>query len=101
MVQKKQSQAEVLASTKQFFANIPTEDQRTPSEVYERNKDNVVRVPTTTIVTATTSIPTSPTMLDTNLRGTGLALELVYLKETMSLPYSLQQHVDPEHGCNN
>ena len=74
------SQAEVLASTKQFFANRPTEDQRTQSEVYVRDNDNVsrvandsvnvLRVPTTTIVTTSTSAPTSPTMVGTNLRGT-------------------------------
>ena len=40
---KETSQAEVLASTKQFFANIPTEDQRTQSEVYVRDNDNVLR----------------------------------------------------------
>ena len=51
---KETSQAEVLVSTKQFFANIPTEDQRTQSEVYLRDNDNVLRVPTTTI--GTTSI---------------------------------------------
>ena len=67
---KEKSQAEVLASTKQFFANIPTEDQRTQSEVYVRDNDNVLRAPTMTIVTTSTSAPTSPTMVDTNLRGT-------------------------------
>ena len=36
-----------------------------------RDNDNVLGVPTTTIVTTTTSTPTSPTMVDTNLRGTG------------------------------
>ena len=67
---KETSQAEVLASTKQFFANIPTEDQRMQSEVYVGDNDNVLRVPTMTIVTTSTSTPTSPTMVDTNLRGT-------------------------------
>ena len=76
---KETSQAEVLASTKQFFANIPTEDQRTQSEVNVRDddnvsrvpndNDNVLRVPTTTIATTSTSTPTSLTMVDTNLRG--------------------------------
>ena len=75
---KETSQAEVLASTKQFFANIPSEDLRMQSEVYVRDNnnvlrvpndnDNVLRVPTMTIVTTSTS--TSPTMVDTNLRGT-------------------------------
>ena len=68
---KETSQAEVLASTRQFFANIPAGDQRVPSEVYARNNENVLEVPTTTIVTTTTSTPTSPTMMDANLRGTG------------------------------
>ena len=67
---KEMSQAEVLASTKQFFTNIPTENQRTQSEVYVGDNDNVLRVPTMTIVTTSTSTPTSPTMVDTNLRGT-------------------------------
>ena len=87
---KETSQGEVLASTKQFFANIPAKDQRLQSEVYVRDNDNVLsvpsdndnvlrvpsdndnvlRVPTMTIVTTTTSTPTSPTMVDTNLRGT-------------------------------
>ena len=67
---KETSQAEVLASTKQFFANIPTEDQRTQSEVYVRDNNNVLRVPMMTIATTSTSAPTSPTMVDTNLRGT-------------------------------
>ena len=74
MVQKKTSQAETLASTRQFFANIPTDDQRIPSEMYVEENDNVLRmprVPTTTVVTTTVSTPTSPTMGDTNLRGTG------------------------------
>ena len=68
---KETSQAEVLASTRQFFANIPAEDQRAPSEVYVRDNDNVLEVPTTTIVPTTPSTPTSLTMVDTNLRGTG------------------------------
>ena len=61
----------MLASTRQFFANIPVGDQRAPPEVYARNNENVLEVPTTTIVTMTTSTPTSPTMVDTDLRGTG------------------------------
>ena len=66
---KETSQAEVLASTKQFFANIPTEDQRTQSEVYMRDNNNVLRVPTMTIAPTSTSAPTSPTMVDNNHRG--------------------------------
>ena len=67
---KETSQTEVLASTRQFFAHIPAGDQRAPPEVYVRNNENVLEVPTTTIVTTTTSTPTSPTMVDTELRGT-------------------------------
>ena len=51
---KETSQVEVLASTKQFFANIPAKDQRAPSGVCARDSDNVLGVPTTTIVTTTT-----------------------------------------------
>ena len=82
---KEMSQAEVLASTKQFFANIPAKNQRMPSEVYVRDNDNVLRVPTTTIVTTTTSTPTSPTMVDTNLRGTG-SPRISLPERTMSHP---------------
>ena len=38
--------------------------------MYVRDNDNVLRAPTMTIVTTSTSAPTSPTMVDTNLRGT-------------------------------
>ena len=71
---KETSQAEALASTRQFFVNIPVDDQRIPSEVYARENDYVLRmpiVPTTTVVATPVSTPTSPTMADTNLRGTG------------------------------
>ena len=67
---KETSQAEVL-STRQFFANIPAEDQRTPPEDYVRNNVGISEVPTTTNVTTTTSTPTSPTTMDTDLRGSG------------------------------
>ena len=68
---KETSQSEVLASTRQFFANIPVGDQRTLPEGYIRNNVDVLEVPTTTNVTTTTSTPTSPTMVDTDLRSTG------------------------------
>ena len=68
---KEASQAEVLASTRQFFANIPAGEHGTPPEVYARDNENVLGVPTTTVITTTTSTPTSPTMVDANLRGTG------------------------------
>ena len=75
---KEASKAEVLASTRQFFAamdqrniNIPVGDQRTPTEVCVRDNTEVTEVPTTTIVTTTISTPTSPNIVDTDLRGTG------------------------------
>ena len=68
---KETSQAEALASTRQFFANIPAGDQRTPPEVCVRNNVDISEVPTTTNVTTTISTLTSPTIVDTDLRGTG------------------------------
>ena len=74
---KEASQAEVLASTRQFFAtidqrntNIPAGDQRTPTEVCVRDNVEVPKVPTTTVVTTTISTPTSPNIVDISLRGT-------------------------------
>ena len=74
---KETSQAEVLASTRQFFAamdqrntNIPAGDQRTSTEVHVRDNTEVTEVLTTTNVTTTISTPTSPTIVDTALRGT-------------------------------
>ena len=73
---KEASQAEVLASTRQFFAamdqrntNIPAGDQRTPTEVRVRDDIEVTEIPTTMNVTTTMSTPTSPIILDTTLRG--------------------------------
>ena len=75
---KETSKAEVLASTRQFFitmdqrnSNIRAEDQRTPTEVHVRGNIEVSEVPTTTIVTTTTSTPTSPNMVESDLRATG------------------------------
>ena len=51
--------------------NIPAADQETPIEVHVRDNIEVSEVPTTTIVTTTTSTPTSPNIVDTDLRGTG------------------------------
>ena len=75
---KEASRAEVLVSTRQFFAaidqrnmNIPAGNQGTPVEVRERDNLEVSEVPTTTVVTTTTSTPTSPIIVDTELRGTG------------------------------
>ena len=50
--------------------NVPVEDQRTPTEVRVRNNLEVSEVPTTMVVMATTSTPTSPNIVDTDLRGT-------------------------------
>ena len=68
---KETNQLEVLASTRQFFANIPAGDQRALPEVYTRNNENVLEMPTTTVVITKTSTPTSPTTVDIGLRGTG------------------------------
>ena len=74
---KEASKAEVLASTRQLFAamdprntNIPVGDQRTSTEVCVRDNTGATEVPTTTNVTTTISTPTSPTIVDTALRGT-------------------------------
>ena len=50
--------------------NIPAEDQRTPTEVRVRGNIEVLEVLTTTVVMTTTSTPTSPNIVDTDLRGT-------------------------------
>ena len=63
---KETSQVEVLASTRQFFANIPAGEQRTPTEVYVRDNIEVMEVQITTIVTTTISTPTSPNVVDTD-----------------------------------
>ena len=69
---KEASKAEVLASTRHFFAakdqkntNIPVRDQRTSTEVHVRDNIEVTEVLTTTIVTTTISTPTSPNIVDT------------------------------------
>ena len=74
---KEASRAEVLASTRQFFAaidqrsmNVPAGNQVTPDEVHERDNIEVPDVPTTTVVTTTTSTTTPPITLDAELRGT-------------------------------
>ena len=74
---KEASRAEVLASTRQFFAaidqrnmNIPAGNQVTPVEVRERDNIEVSNVPTTTVVTTTTFTTTPPITVDTELRGT-------------------------------
>ena len=67
---KETSQAEVLASTRWFFAHTPVENQRAPSDVYHRDNVYVLEVPATTSVTTATSTPTSPTIVDIAQRGT-------------------------------
>ena len=64
---KEASKAEVLVSTRQFFAamdqrntNKPAGDQRTPTEVRCRSNIEVSEVPTTTVVTTTISTPIFP-----------------------------------------
>ena len=73
---KETSRAEVLASTRQFFAaidqrntNVPVGNQVTSVEVHERDIIEVLDVPTTTGVLTTTSTTTPPITLDTELRG--------------------------------
>ena len=73
---KEASKAEVLASTQQFFAtidqrniNVPTENQTTSVEVHDRGELELTEVPTTTVVTATTST-TPPIPMDMTLIGT-------------------------------
>ena len=67
---KETSQAEVLASTRQFFANMPAGDQRTSTEIHVRDNTEITEVPNTMNVTTTISTPTSPTIVDTAIRGT-------------------------------
>ena len=74
---KEASRAEVLASTRQFFAaidqrnmNVPAGNQVTPVEVRERDNIEVPDILTTTVVTTTTSMTTPPITVDTEIRGT-------------------------------
>ena len=67
---KETSQAEVLASTRWFFAHTSVERQRVPTDVNHRDDVNMSGVPATTNVTTTTSTPTSPTIVDITQRGT-------------------------------
>ena len=73
---KEASRAEVLASTRQFFAtidqrhrNVSIGDQVTTVEVHEREHIEVPDVPTTTAIT-TTMTTTPPEPLDVELLGT-------------------------------
>ena len=74
---KEASRAEVLASTRQFFAavdqrsmNVPARNQVTSVEVHERDNIEVPDVPTTTVATTPAIIATPPINLDVELRGT-------------------------------
>ena len=74
---KEASRAEVLVSTRKFFAaidqrnmNIPAGNQVTLVEVRERDNIEVSDVLTTTVVTTTTSMTTPPVTVDAELRGT-------------------------------
>ena len=74
---KEASRAEVLASTRQFFAavesrnvNVPAGNQLTSIEVHERNSIEVPDAPTTTVATAAASTTTPPITIDVELRGT-------------------------------
>ena len=73
---KEASRAEVLASTRQFFAtidqrnrNVSIGDQVTSVEIHEREHIEVLEVPTTTAIT-TTMTTTPPEPLDVELLGT-------------------------------
>ena len=73
---KEASRAEVLASTRQFFAtidqrnmNVPTENQMTSVKVHDRGEIEVSEVPTTTVITTTTTT-TPPISTDMTLIGT-------------------------------
>ena len=73
---KEASRAEVLASTRQFFAaidqrnmNVSTENQVASVEVHDRDEVEVSEIPTTTVVTTTTTT-TSPLPADMALIGT-------------------------------
>ena len=74
---KETSRAEVLASTRQFFAaidqrnmNTPAGNQMTPVEVHERDNPEVLEILDTAVVTTSTSAPTPPNIVDTELGST-------------------------------
>ena len=71
---KEASRAEVLASTRQFFAaidhrniNVPTEDQTTSAEICDRDELELAEVPTTSVVPTTTTSVTPPITTDVTL----------------------------------
>ena len=71
---KEASRAEVLASTRQFFAtidhrntNVPTVDQTTVAEVHARDQTVLAEVLTTDIIPTTTTSITPPIAMDETL----------------------------------
>ena len=71
---KEACRAEVLASTRQFFAtidhrniNVPTVDQTTVAEVHARDQSELAEAPTTSMVPTTTSSVIPHVVLDENL----------------------------------
>ena len=74
---KQTSRAEVLVSTRQFFAiidqrnrNIPTENLVTPAEVREGENIEVQNIPTNVVSTVTATTVTPPVPIDVEVRGT-------------------------------
>ena len=68
---KEASRAEVLVSTRQFFAtidhrniNVPTVDQTTVAEVHIRDQVELAEVPTTGIIPTTMTSVTPPIVMD-------------------------------------
>ena len=49
--------------------NTPAGDQMTPVEAHKRDNLEVLEVPTTMVVTTTTSTPTPPNNVGTEIRG--------------------------------
>ena len=75
---KEASRAEVLASTRQFFAaidhrnmNVPVEDQPTVAEVHDRGVLEQAEVPITSMVPTTMTSVTPPITADTTLISVG------------------------------
>ena len=82
---KEASRAEVLASTRQFFAaidqrniNVPTENQTTSAEVCDRGELVLTEVPTTTVLPTTTS---ATPLISTDMTLTGASSPRVSLPE--------------------
>ena len=65
--------------------HISAGEQRTSTEVRVRDNIEVTEVPTTIIVTTTISTPTSPNLMDTDLRGT-CSPQISLSERTVSCP---------------